>query len=138
MRTHARVLPLTLTGVLLGGALAAVAAAPAGAGAGVRPDAGVQSCYGSAQKYTAVGYPSLNTAIWPDGRWATTTSKCADINVKTNYTRNVRVCWETGACTGFTLAREGKWTVAAPRVPNGTRFRLYFRGANNGTGKVAY
>lgn len=48
------------------------------------------SCYGSARDYTAIRFGIV--AYWPGvDSHACATTNCADINVKTNYTRHVKV-----------------------------------------------
>ncbi|MEV0678675.1 hypothetical protein AB0I60_19370 [Actinosynnema sp. NPDC050436] len=114
-----------------------VTTVPAIAGApGTDPT--VQSCYGSAKSYTAIGDVSADWAEWPDYGYATTTSACADINVKTNYSRYVRVCFATtSTCNEWKPAYAGQWTVVASDVLDNTKFWLRFQGHNNSTGQVA-
>ncbi|OLZ52687.1 hypothetical protein [Amycolatopsis keratiniphila] len=117
---------------------AAMSLAGIGAGTAVAApsatDATVQSCYGSAVSYRAI------SGLWPAlGGYATATKACTDVNVKTNYSRKVRVCFQaTGECNGYRLAPKGQWTVAAYGVNDGAKFRLEFSGSNDGTGMVAY
>ncbi|MGP3949733.1 hypothetical protein [Streptomyces sp. 7N604] len=104
-----------------------------------KTDSRGQSCYGSARDYTAVGDASQGVATWRAYSYATTTSACADINVKTNYSRWVRVCFErTASCNDWTPAYVGQWTVVADDVDDGTKFWLVFKGSNNSTGMAAY
>lgn len=135
---RSRMAPIALTAVMLGGGMAAATAATADTGSGsARPAAQIQSCYGSAKNYTAIG--SGSTAVWPAGTaWAKATSHCADINIKVNYNRHVKVCFRSGCPANFQYAKKGQWKVLAQRVPNGKEFFLEFSGGNNGTGQVAY
>ncbi len=135
MRIRSRMAPIALTSVMLGGGMAAATAATASADA---PKAGaqIQSCYGSAKNYKAEG--SGTTAIWPAGTaWAKTTGNCADINIKVNYNRHVKICYRHG-CGDYQYAKAGQWKVLDDNVPNGWEFYLEFSGGNDGTGKVAY
>ncbi|MEV8020254.1 hypothetical protein AB0O76_28705 [Streptomyces sp. NPDC086554] len=135
MRTRTRIVPFVFAAVMLGGGTAAAATA---SGGGVAPqDVQAQSCYGSAKGYTAVGN-GVDRAYWPDSGWKYTTSNCADINVKTNYTRTVRACWKDIPCSGWVTAPKGQWTVVKNNVPNGWGFYLEFKGGNNSTGKAAF
>lgn len=122
-----------MTGVLLGGGLAAVTATAASADA---PKVGIQqTCYGGAVNYKAPsGYwPSTDTS-----KYVKMSGRCADINVKVNYNRKVAVCWDTGYCQQtWTQGYKGKWVVVGKGDPQHA-FRLIFSGSNDGTGKVAY
>ncbi|MFF2959887.1 hypothetical protein ACFVT1_13460 [Streptomyces sp. NPDC057963] len=108
----------------------------------------IQSCYGSAQNCTAKAYPGQDTVHWPYTGYARTTVNCADINVKTDYDRRVRVCFAPkNTCNAYRLAKKGQWTVAAsdvwPRkgsasdVLDGSGFYIQFTGGDNGTGQIA-
>jgi len=97
------------------------------------------SCYGSARDYTAIRFGIV--AYWPGvDSHACATTNCADINVKTNYTRHVKVCRRSGGMPEqhTTLVRQGEWTVVATNARDGAYFHVVFDGENNGTGKVAY
>ncbi|MEU9117090.1 hypothetical protein AB0D04_36380 [Streptomyces sp. NPDC048483] len=99
-----------------------------------------QSCLGSATNYTGTPGSGGGNAHWPGtGKWAYATKKCADINLKVNYTRQVRTCFKsTGKCNGWRTANKGKWALAATNMRDGAGFYLQFRGANRSTGKIAY
>jgi hypothetical protein len=60
----------------------------------------------------------------------TTTSRCRDINVKTEW-EYVEVCVvfidHTDECNRWTRLPTGKWTVVASDVRDGTRFELRIR-----------
>lgn len=137
MRT--RLVPFAMTAVLLGGGTAAVATAPAQA-APSGPDATIQSCYGSARNYTSAPGGSGSNAHWPGtGKYAYTTANCNDINLKVNYDRTVRTCFQkTGKCNDWKKARRGQWKLAATNVKTGTGFYIQFKGANRSTGQIAY
>ncbi|MFJ4577033.1 hypothetical protein ACIP4W_37780 [Streptomyces sp. NPDC088846] len=135
---RSRVASLALAAVMLGGVTAAATTVSATA---AEPEAvtAIQSCYGSAQNYTAKAYPGPDTAHWPYTGYAHTTANCADINVKTNYDRKVRVCFAPkNTCNAYRLAKKGQWTVAASDVLGGSGFYIQFTGADNGTGQIAY
>ncbi|MFF1479767.1 hypothetical protein ACFVYD_19795 [Streptomyces sp. NPDC058301] len=88
---------------------------------------------------TPVGHGGLcfGPAFWPQTGWKYGSTDCADVNLKTNYTRTVRVCWKDLTCTGWETAPKGQWT-AIHSVPDGWGFYLEFQGGNNSTGYVAY
>ncbi|MFD6986242.1 hypothetical protein ACFWAX_37020, partial [Streptomyces sp. NPDC059956] len=92
-------------------------------------------CYGG-----AFDYQSSQEGYWPLEGHAPTSSRCADINVKSNTTRRVRACFWTGnghTCNAFRTVPAGQWTVAASNVLDGTRFYLDFEDNKVGTGLVA-
>ncbi|MGH4028182.1 hypothetical protein ACQB60_04500 [Actinomycetota bacterium Odt1-20B] len=132
MGTRSRLAPIAMTGVLLGGGLAAATATAASADA---PQAKVaaQSCYGGAKNYKSTRdmWPSVTGYVKFSGR-------CGDINVKPNANVKVAVCWQrTGKCQDhWTYAKKGRWAVVATNVRRGAGFQLIFW--NNSTGKVAY
>ncbi|MFC7308992.1 hypothetical protein ACFQVC_32895 [Streptomyces monticola] len=120
-------------------ALATTAVAPAAAETAKSP-AAAETCYGSAVGYTAIG-TGFDTAEWPYGDWKYTTKNCGDINIKTNYSRWVRVCWKYIPCDDWVPAYAGKWTVVNTHrdsIPDGWGFYLEFQGGNNSTGAVAF
>ena len=137
MRT--RIVPFAMTAVLLGGGAVAATTGTASASA-PKADAGIQSCLGTARNYTGTPGSSGSNAHWPGtGKYAYTTSNCADINIKTNYTRQVRTCFKaTGSCNGWRTAAKGKWALAATNVANGAGFYIQFKGVNASTGQIAY
>ncbi|MEU2559522.1 hypothetical protein ABZ626_09335 [Streptomyces longispororuber] len=134
-----RIVPLAMTTALLAGGTGVLATGAAGA-AEPKGDVTAQSCYGSARNYTGTpGGPGRN-AHWPaTGTYAYATRNCTDINLKVNYTRDVRVCFKnTGQCNGWKKAKKGVWKVAASNVRDGAGFYIQFKGANRSTGKIAY
>ncbi len=93
--------------------------------------AAATSCYGSAKSYSKPAgdrwYPANGT-----GR-LTTTSNCADINIKPNQTTQIAVCFYPSSggsqCQpSFKTAPAGQWTVVATDVRDGTRFIFDFAG----------
>ncbi|MEI7034083.1 hypothetical protein [Streptomyces pratensis] len=118
-----------LAGLGLGATGGAAAAAPQG-------DTGVQvSCYGQAKSYTKAA-----------GRHTTsvfrTTSNCNDINIKTNTSRYVKVCFKLSngdfdCQSSYKLASAGSWKVIATNVRNSQQFVFYFQSTSRSTGSYA-
>lgn len=139
MRMHTRIATIATTAVLLGGGVAATTTGTASA-APPEQDVTAVSCLGSALNYTsAPGGPGRN-AHWPGtGKYAYTTNRCKDINLRVNQTRKVRTCFKaTGKCNGWKTARKGKWALAATNVKDKSGFYIQFYGAARSTGKIAY
>jgi hypothetical protein len=68
-----------------------------------------------------------------------TSGSCNDINVKTNASRDVTVCFKrTGSCNGWHRASSGQWTVVASSVLSNTDFYVQFKGASVSSGLIAY
>ncbi|WP_051790244.1 hypothetical protein [Streptomyces sp. NRRL S-1022] len=91
------------------------------------------SCYGSAHAYSK---PSGSYDYPTGSAYLTTTGNCADINIKTNTNRYVKVCWlKTGDCqSDYTLTTAGQWTTVATDVADGTDFFFWFRSDASSTG----
>ncbi|MGW5050376.1 hypothetical protein [Actinokineospora sp. NPDC004072] len=98
------------------------------AGPAAAEPASALSCYGSAKSFSKPSgvrwYPS-------GGGHFTTTSNCADINVKLNAGRWIAVCFKPSSrpeyCqSNYTWAAAGQWTVIATDVLDGTRFYFDF------------
>ncbi|MFH9575517.1 hypothetical protein [Streptomyces sp. NPDC017230] len=134
-----RIVPFAMTAVLLGGGVAAATTGAASASA-PKAEVGIQSCLGNARYYTGTPGSGGSNAHWPGtGKYAYTTSSCADINIKTNYTRQVRTCFKaTRACNGWRTAARGQWALAATDVKDGSGFYIQFKGENASTGQIAY
>jgi len=103
-------------------------------------DLAIMSCYGSARSYTAESNNG-DAARWPATGYATTTSNCIDINVKSNQSEYVKACLyqsSTGSwsCNAYRWIPGGTWGEAATDVLDGTRFYLLFDMSSNGI--VAY
>jgi hypothetical protein len=100
----------------------------------------IQSCYGGAVSYTSYPGNSSTNSYWPErGVYALTSGSCNDINVKTNATRDVTVCFKrTGSCNGWHRASSGQWTVVASSVLSNTDFYVQFKGASVSSGLIAY
>lgn len=91
------------------------------------------SCYGSAHAYSK---PSGSNDYPTGSAHLTTTTNCADINIRTNTDRYVEVCWlKTATCQSqYTLTTAGQWTTVATNVANGTDFFFWFRSDATSTG----
>ncbi|MFJ3587938.1 hypothetical protein ACIQUY_17485 [Streptomyces sp. NPDC090231] len=104
------------------------------------PSGGAQalSCYDSARSYTGeAGTGANDNAHWPKrGQWTKVKGNCGDINIKTNYTRSVRVCTHS-KCHGWGTAPKGKWTVIFPDSTKNAEYYLQFKGVNASTGLIA-
>lgn len=88
---------------------------------------GAQSCYGSAKSFSK---PSGNRWYPQGGPRLTVTGACNDINIKTDQTTQVGVCFHPSSgsewCNSFKNARAGQWTVVATDVKRGTQFYFDF------------
>lgn len=114
MRTPLPTIEVPATPILTAGGLALAA----GSSATAAPTT-VHSCYGSAKNYdTAVTFQDEG---WPIRGTVTTTSNCADINVKPSNGVYVHTCWDNGDCHQFRWIPGSTWGVAASDVLNGTR-----------------
>ncbi|MFH8791795.1 hypothetical protein [Streptomyces sp. NPDC017941] len=101
-------------------------------------DRGPRACYDHASPYQ--GYPGTgpdDPAYWPArGVYSTVLGYCDDINIKTNYTRDVRVC-RPGVCHGWQRAVKGQWTVIFKNTTPGAKYYLQFKGVNASSGWIA-
>ena len=110
----------------------------AGVGVGTAAAAG---CYDGAK---SVGKVEGNFYVPTSGSW-TTSSRCADINLKlkTIPEREVRVCFlpSSGgtACQSSYKLVGDDWEVVASAVKDGTKFKFQFRSSSlNVTGSAAF
>ncbi|WP_217624586.1 hypothetical protein [Streptomyces sp. TRM64462] len=98
---------------------------------------GATSCYGYANSY----YKPSGTYWLPAGRVFKTSNACADINIRPNTNRYVKVCFEVDGrqeCqANYTLAKAGQWNVIARNVRDGARFAFEFRSDAKSTGSWA-
>lgn len=129
MRVRAHIVrAMALTVVLVGGlALVTVPSASA---------APATTCYGSAKSYVSSGRDNLD---WPGKGVATTTSYCADINVKPSQGTYVQTCFWTNSdwtCNSYRWISAGTWGTAATDVLDGSQFFLHFDRSSSGL--VAY
>ncbi|MCF3171750.1 hypothetical protein IPZ61_00090 [Streptomyces sioyaensis] len=129
MRTRLRTVEVLATTILTAGGLPLAADSSATAAPTT-----VQSCYGSAKNYDTAG--TFQDQDWPMKGMVTTTSHCADINVKPSNGVYVRTCWDNGDCNQYRWIPGGTWGVAASDVLNGTKFYLHFDSRSSGL--VAY
>jgi hypothetical protein len=135
MRKNTRILASAASGLLLaaGGLLTATTADAAGTGG-----TAVQACYDGAKSYSK---PSGSFAYPTGAGYLTTTSRCADINIKPGTTRSIRVCFLPSSggyyCNGYSTAKAGQWTVVATKVANGTDFWFDFKSDAKSTGSWA-
>jgi hypothetical protein len=140
-----RKIPIVLAAVALGlvalAAPAVAGTAPSQQGQAVEAqgDVGVLSCYGSAKSYSK---PSGEVDYPPGAGLLTSTSNCADINIKPNTTRSVRVCFapSSGAwyCQpSYRTATAGQWTVVATAVLDNTKFWFNFASTAASSGQYA-
>jgi len=97
-------------------------------------------CLNTARYYTSTPGGGSSNAHWPGtGKWAYTTKSCTDINVKSDVSLSVKVCFKkTGTCNGWTSARAGVWTVVAKGVLDNSGFYLQFNRTAQSKGWIAY
>ncbi|MEW1860646.1 hypothetical protein OG896_05590 [Streptomyces sp. NBC_00669] len=116
-------------------ALAAVALAASGLTVAAGSSASAAApldCYGSSNIYSTSG-----NNRWPSSGWVTTSSVCADINVRPNNSLWVQTCFQaTNSCNKATWISAVTWGTAATGVLDGTKFYLHFDRAS--VGDVAY
>lgn len=117
-----RLTALTGSTVLAVAGLATLSATPASAA----------TCYGGAKSYTLAdgSYAYPNESPNTSSGWLTTSSRCADINIKPKRDVRVRACFKSSSgtitCNALRDADEGVWTVVASDVLDGTKFRISF------------
>lgn len=130
MPMRQRIAATAVSAVLAGGAIGLAPAAQA-------RDAAPASCYGDANSY----HKPAGTHWLPAGDLFSTSSSCADINLKPNTNRYVKVCFEKDGrqeCqANYTLARAGEWNVIARNVRDGALFAFEFRSDARSTGSWA-
>ncbi|MEV0262351.1 hypothetical protein AB0I49_13525 [Streptomyces sp. NPDC050617] len=139
MKTKSTFVPVATAVLLLGGGLTAATAGPAAASNA--PDVSIQrACTADAPHFTSSpGTSAKDPAFWPArGTYATATSRCADINLKLDKTREVRACIKTLPCNKWRTLTKGKWGVAAYKVNDGAQFYLQFKGTAKATGQIDY
>lgn len=117
---------LTAAALLMSGGTAA-AAAPKSAAAAV-------SCYGS-----GVNFAKGNTGYYfPIVDSISTTSNCADINLRVGQNTFVKVCFLDKYCqANYTKTTPGQWVVVATNVKDGVRFYFEFYNDAGITGTYA-
>ncbi|SBU88990.1 hypothetical protein YW5DRAFT_00418 [Streptomyces sp. Ncost-T6T-1] len=138
MQIRKRFLAVAMTGALAGAGLVGGTAGAAGAAA--QGDVGAQSCYGNAWNYSK---PS-GAYLQPQSTTYFTTGNCADINIKTNTSRRVRVCFYSSSgglnyCqSAYKTTTAGQWKVIASDVLDGTHFKFEFASSAVSTGQRAH
>ncbi|MFH8983853.1 hypothetical protein [Streptomyces varsoviensis] len=136
MRNRLKVVSLTSAGLLFASGMTAVTMGSAAAS-----DTSVaRKCTVSAPRFTSSpGTSSKDPAFWPArGTYAKTTTRCADINVKLDKTRNVRTCFKKTGCSRYRKLTAGKWGLAAENVKDNVPFYLQFEGTSKATGLIDY
>lgn len=108
--------------------------------------ASAATCYGGAIDYSK---PKSVGTLPHAGHYYATTSRCGDINLRSNTNRYVKVCFykyvpSKGSFTlnycqsDYTLTTAGKWTVIATNVKDNTVFHYRFRSSARSTGQTAH
>lgn len=130
MPMRQRIAATAISAVLVGGAIGLAPAAQA-------RDAVPASCFGGANSY----HKPAGTEWLPAGDLFSTSTACADINLKPNTDRWVRVCFETNGrleCQPrFKKAKAKEWNVIATNVRDGALFAFEFRSDARSTGSWA-
>lgn len=119
MKLRSRVMRSVMAAALAAGGVTAAVTVPAAAA-----PARAQACYDH-----SVGYETVEVGEkhrWPRTGWATTSSYCADINVKANFMTDVRVCFRKTGCNSSKTAYSRTWIEAATNVLDGTQYYLQF------------
>ncbi|MFE9646902.1 hypothetical protein ACFYO0_22835 [Streptomyces sp. NPDC006365] len=139
MTRHKRFVTVAVIGALTGGSL--VGSTAGTAGAATQGAAVAQSCYGDAWSYSK----PANTFFQPSsGALYFTTDNCADINIKTDTSRKVKVCFYASGGGLNYCQREyktttaGAWKVIAGDVKDGTKFKFQFASSAASTGMRAH
>lgn len=133
-----KIVSLAASALLLGSGMTAATAGPAAASD--TPIGAARACTVDAPRFTSSpGTSSSDPAFWPArGTYATTTSRCLDINLKLDSTRKVRTCFRTTGCNSWRWLSGGSWGLAADNVYDGTQFYLQFEGTSRATGLIDY
>ncbi|MCD7445679.1 hypothetical protein K4B79_46835 [Streptomyces lincolnensis] len=132
MQVRKRFVASVVTGVIAASGLIATTAGQASAAG---------ACLDNAQSYTKASgthlypnYPTLNYLL--------TSANCADINIKTNTERYVKVCFLPSSggrqCQAeYKLAKADTWMEIATDVKDNTRYQFYFRSDASSSGQFA-
>lgn len=110
------------------------------ASAGTQGEVVAQSCYDNAWSYSK---PS-GTYFQPQSATYFMTGNCADINIKTDTDRRVKVCFYSSSgglnyCqSSYKTTTAGQWKVIASDVLKGTNFKFQFASSAASTGKRAH
>ncbi|MBU6532254.1 hypothetical protein [Streptomyces mayonensis] len=136
MKTRNRLVTSVLTGSLAAASVVVGTTADAGAA-----EQGAQSCYGNAWSYSK---PSGTYFQPSSGALYFATGNCADINIKTNTSRKVKVCFYASGgglnyCqSGYKTTTAGQWKVIATDVIDGTKFKFQFASQAASSGMRAH
>ncbi|MCD7445678.1 hypothetical protein K4B79_46830 [Streptomyces lincolnensis] len=101
--------------------------------------AAAQSCYGT----WTYNKPS-DTFFQPASYLYLATDNCADINIKTNTSRQVKVCFYASGggldyCqSSYKTTTAGQWKVIATDVIDGTKFKFQFASSAASSGLRAH
>ncbi|MGP4044900.1 hypothetical protein [Streptomyces sp. 2A115] len=138
MHIRKRFVAVAMTGALAGAGL--IGGTAGAAGAATQGDVVAQSCYGNAWSYSK---PS-GTYFQPQSVTYFMTGNCADINIKTDTGRRVKVCFYSSSgglnyCQSeYKTTTAGEWKVIADDVLRGTNFKFQFASSTASTGKRAH
>src|SRR5690606_17762360 len=108
--------------------------------------ASAATSYGGAIDYSN---PKSVGTLPQAGHYYATTSRCGDINLRSNTNRYVEVSFDkyvpskasftlTYCQNDYTLPTAGKWTVIATNVKDNTPFHYRFRSSAQSTGQTAH
>jgi len=138
MTSKRKIAPLAAAVLLLGSGMTAATAGPAAASD--TPIGAARACTVDAPRFTSSpGTSSTDHAFWPArGTYATTTSRCLDINLKLDQSRRVRTCFRATGCNEWRTLTAGRWGLAAYDVKDGSDFYLQFEGTSRATGLIDY
>ncbi|GAP47417.1 hypothetical protein [Streptomyces azureus] len=126
--------------VAVSGALACAGLIGGTASAATPGEVVAQSCYDNAWSYSK---PS-GTYFQPQSVTYFMTGNCADINIKTDTDRRVKVCFYSSSgglnyCqSSYKTTTAGQWKVIASDVLKGTNFKFQFASSAASTGKRAH
>jgi len=125
------------TGMAAAAMLLGAAVVPAHASAAPVGAPSVQSCYDTAGKFGSFeGGPGENSFFPGRGDWLRVEGHCADINVKLEDTRNVRVCTRN-KCHDWVKASANQWAVAFKNSVPAAEYYLQFQGRSSVIGYIA-
>ncbi|MEU5896798.1 MULTISPECIES: hypothetical protein [unclassified Streptomyces] len=131
---------LVTAAVLLGSGMTVTAAGSVAAAENV---GAARACTVDAPRFTSYpGTGSNDPSYWPArGTWATTSTRCNDINLKLDEQRDVRTCFKSGSgwnCNRWRPVYGLQWGTAAEDVLHGTKFFLQFNGTGRAKGHIDY
>ncbi|MFD5161624.1 hypothetical protein ACFWMJ_26685 [Streptomyces hawaiiensis] len=135
MNTRKRLVTFALTGTLLAAGVVSGTTVTA-----VAAEQGARSCYGNAWSYSK---PS-GTYFQPASALYFATDNCADINIKTDTSRQVKVCFYASGgglnyCqSSYKTTTAGEWKVIATDVIDGTKFKFQFASSAASSGMRAH